>query len=65
MHYFDYESCAREAGISDSDLSAIKELLRDEFPTDEMMWELHVLRACLAIMDGHITVQDATTRRAA
>ena len=65
MQYFDYEKVALEAGISGDGLSAIKELLREEFPTDEMMWELHVLRACMAIKDGHLTVEDATARRAA
>lgn len=65
MRYFDYEELAREAGISDDDLSAIKDALRDEYPTDDMMWELHVLRACLAIKDGRITMEQAVPRRAA
>ena len=65
MGYFDYESIARQAGISDHDLAAICEATRKEFPTDEMMWELHVLRACMAIKDGHLTVDEAINRKAA
>jgi hypothetical protein len=65
MGYFDYETIARQAGMSDEDLAAICETMRKEFPTDEMMWELHVLRACMAIRDGHLTVDDAVNRRAA
>lgn len=49
MRYFDYESLAKEAGISDGDLETIKQAVREEFPNDDMMWELHVLRACSAI----------------
>ncbi|MDO8589287.1 MAG: hypothetical protein Q7T82_19870 [Armatimonadota bacterium] len=62
--YFDYESVAREAGISPQDLAAICENMRLEFPTDDMMWELHVLRACMAIRDGHLTVQQAKRKAA-
>ncbi len=65
MDYFDYESVAREAGLTDDQLAAVKEAVRQEFPNDDMMWELHVLRACTAIRDGHATVQDVTGRLAA
>ena len=63
--YFDYESIARGVGISDADLAAISEAMREEFPTDDMMWELHILRACMAIRDGRLTVEQATSRKAA
>lgn len=46
MDYFDYESAAHEAGLTEDQLAAVKEAVRHEFPTDDMMWELHVLRAC-------------------
>ncbi|HET6456104.1 MAG TPA: hypothetical protein VFI02_16990 [Armatimonadota bacterium] len=65
MNYFDYESAAHEAGLTEDQLSAVKEAVRQEFPTDDMMWELHVLRACLAIKDGHATLEDVTRRLAA
>ena len=65
MEYFDYDKIAREAGISEEDVSAIREAMRIEFPTDDMMWELHVLRACMAIRDGHLTAEQAAGRKAA
>lgn len=65
MEYFDYEKISREAGISDEDLSAICEAMREEFPSDDMMWELHILRACMAIRDGRLTIEQATSREAA
>ena len=65
MDYFDYESAANEAGLTEDQLAAVKEIVRQEFPTDDMMWELHVLRTCLAIRDGHATLADVTRRLAA
>jgi len=65
MNYFDYESAAREADLTEDQLAAVKEAVREEFPTDDMMWELHILRACLAIRDGHATLEDVTRRLAA
>ena len=59
MEYFDYESVAREAGIPSDKLEALRKLVRQEFPFDDMMYELHLLRACMAIQEGHITIDDA------
>ena len=59
MDYFDYENAAREAGLDRDQLERICTLVRREFPHDEMMCELHVLRACMAIRDGLITFEDA------
>ena len=59
MHFFDFENVAREAGISADCLKQIQEAMQREFPSDAMMRELHVLRACMAIRDGLITVEDA------
>ena len=59
MHSFGFENMAREAGIREDDFRRLCEALRREFPHDEMMFELHVLRACMAIRDGLITLQDA------
>lgn len=65
MNYFDYEQAAREAGIPDDRLNELMQLMRDEFPQDDMMWELHILRACLAVRDGQATVDEILSRRAA
>ena len=59
MRYFDYQSVAREAKIPDQKLRKLVELIGKEFPNDSMMAELHALRACQAIRDGHIQIDDA------
>ena len=59
MRYFDYKSVAREANIPVDKLKKLVELVREEFPHDPMMAELHTLRACTAIRDGHVKIDDA------
>ncbi len=59
MYYFDYKRMAAEAGISDEKLEELAKLIRTEFPFDDMMYELHVLRACRAIRDGYVTLEEA------
>ncbi len=63
MKYFDYRSVAREAKIPDEKLRKLVDLVRQEFPHDPMMAELHTLRACLAVRDGHIQIDDALKSR--
>ena len=65
MEYFDYKKVAREAGIADGKLSELCRVMRSEFPRDDMMFELHVLRACMAVRDGHIRIEDALGTEAA
>jgi hypothetical protein len=59
VYYFDFEKVARQAGISAAHLKQLCEAMHREFPTDEMMRELHVLRACMAVRDGLISLEDA------
>ena len=59
MRHFDYESIAKEAGIPEQKLDELRKTIRLEFPRDEMMYELHLLRVCMAVKEGHITVLDA------
>jgi len=59
MRYFDYEKVAREANIPPEALSELCGQIRQEFPTDDMMYELHLLRVCMAIKEGALTLQDA------
>jgi len=56
--YFDYEGVAREAGIESNELRAIRAAIQQEFPADPMLFELHVLRACMAVRDGHCSAED-------
>ena len=41
MKYFDYDSVAREAKIPDEKLRKLVKIVRQEFPHDPMMAELH------------------------
>ncbi len=57
MEYFDYQSVANEAGITPTQLAQIVERVRRHYPDDQMLCELHVLRACRAIQDRRVTIQ--------
>ncbi|MEK7398338.1 MAG: hypothetical protein AAB116_15510 [Candidatus Poribacteria bacterium] len=59
MSYFDFEKVAREANIPIDKLDKLSRYFRQEFPYDDMMYELHVLRSCMAIRDGYIKIEDA------
>jgi hypothetical protein len=58
MNMFDYESMASQAGLSDEQLRELCDAIRREFPNDRMLFELHVLRACMAIRDGRANLCD-------
>jgi hypothetical protein len=59
MRYFDYTSIANSAGIPAGKLKKLVELFTGEEPNDPMMAELHIMRACMAIKDGHLTIDQA------
>lgn len=59
MRYFDFEKVALEANIPPDKLDKLRHLIRREFPKDEMMYELHLLRACTAIKNGILTPEEA------
>lgn len=61
--YFDYPTAAREAGIGDDQLRLIEQMFRADYPTDDMLCELHVLRACNSVRDGLASL-DAILREA-
>ncbi len=65
MKYFDYEQTANEAGISELDLQSIIQAMCSEFPDDDMMRELHVLRVCIAVRDGRVALNDVLDSLAA
>jgi hypothetical protein len=54
---FDYTTAADRAGISRENLERLKAFLRAEFPDDEMMADLHILRAVLAVERGDVTLE--------
>ena len=55
---FDYKTAAARAGIPGSKLDRLVALIRAEFPDDEAMAELHVLRAILAIEQGAASLKE-------
>ena len=65
MEYFDYQQVAAEAGITPTQLAQIVESIRREFPEDLMLLELHVLRACRAIRDGQVTLEQVLSEPSA
>jgi hypothetical protein len=59
MNYFDYEKTAREAHIAPERLEELRDRVQHDFPGDEMMCELHLLRLCMAIQDGALSLDEA------
>lgn len=51
--YFNYLNIAEELNISEQQLSQLEEQVKKEFPFDQMMFELHMLRALESIKKGH------------
>lgn len=45
---FDTDKLATELRISPDEYEVLKKLVREEFPDDELMYELHLLRALRA-----------------
>jgi hypothetical protein len=56
--HFDYRSTASAAGLTDQQLQAIVRIFEVDYPSDLMLRELHVLRACNAIRSGRATVSE-------
>ncbi|HVO32390.1 MAG TPA: hypothetical protein VMU17_00650 [Elusimicrobiota bacterium] len=44
MKYFDYETVSREARIPAEKLSALARGVAEKFPTDELLFEFHLMR---------------------
>jgi hypothetical protein len=62
-NYFDIETAAKSAGLNAGELQRLRELMQREFPDDPMMQDLHVLRACMAIGEGRLTLAEALAAR--
>lgn len=45
IEYFDYRKVAKEMNVPKTILNKIEKEVKEEFPKDRMMYELHVLRA--------------------
>jgi len=56
--YFDYMTVAREAGISQEDLAALRRRVESEY-RNRMLRELHLHILCRAIASGQRTLAEA------
>ena len=65
MRYFDYGTVARAAKIPEEELNLLAKAVREEFPTDDMMYELHLMRVCSAIQAGYVSLEEALRPRKA
>jgi len=65
MRHFDYKAVAQEAKIPADKLNFLAKAVREEFPTDDMMYELHLMRVCSAIQSGYVSLEDAIHPRKA
>ncbi len=60
---FDIELAFRKSGLKKEDREQLKQYCREEFGDDEMMYELHVIRAINAFKKGYFA-HDPLQRRA-
>ena len=60
---FDYLAAAKRAGIRQDKLERLCALVRAEFPSDEMMAELHILRAVLSVERGDATLDEILAQK--
>lgn len=61
MEIFDLERVKKESGLSPNELAPLEERIKAEFEGDEMMFELHLIRALKAIKEGWVSLREATT----
>ena len=50
---FDIEKAFKNSGIARNDFNKILDEVRQEFPNDSMMYELHVIRCLHAFKEGY------------
>ena len=56
--YFDYISVAKKCDISEDTLKKLEDIERKEFPRDQMMFELHMLRMIRSIDRGSVKPEE-------
>jgi len=59
---FNLEEVKRASGLSANELARLEEEIRREFEGDEMMFELHLIRAIKAIKEGWVTLEGALSK---
>ncbi len=56
---FDIETTFRRSGLSVKEIEKIKRRVRTDFPNDDMMYELHIIRILNAMKKGYWKVDDS------
>lgn len=56
--YFDYPAVARECQLTPDEVAALEAIERQEFPDDQMMFELHMLRLLEQIRTGRVKLEE-------
>lgn len=56
--YFDYRAVAQDARLTPEHLRSVQRIFEADYPTDLMLRELHILRACNAIRSGTCSIED-------
>ena len=56
--YFDYLSAARDCRLTSEQVTALEAVERHEFPDDQMMFELHMLRVIEQDRAGHLKLEE-------
>ena len=59
MEMFNLEKIKKESGLPTAELARLEDQIRQEFEGDEMMFELHLIRAIKAIKEGWVTLEGA------
>jgi len=54
---FDLEKIKKDSDLTVKQLRHIEEIIKQDYPYDEMMFELHFLRVIKAIKKGWITIE--------
>ena len=56
---YDVENAFKNAGLSPAEIQRIKRQVRKDFPNDDMMYELHIIRILNAMKKGYWKVGDS------
>ena len=50
---YDVETAFKKSGLSSKEIERIKQQVQKDFPNDDMMYELHIIRILSAIKKGY------------
>lgn len=54
----DIERILRKKGLTQQQIDLLKAEVRREFPNDDMMYELHLIRLVHSLMEGYCNLKD-------